>query len=64
MVLKADDMQYASILGDLGIRSLDVYLRRGGSRNGWLAFKDNDTISEICCHDEIVLNNEGGPLSV
>lgn len=29
-----------------------------------LAIEDNDPVSKICCHDEIVLDNEGGLLGV
>jgi hypothetical protein len=29
-----------------------------------LAFEYNNTISKICCHDEIVLDNEGSLLRV
>ena len=36
----------------------------GASVNSWLTVEDDDTISEICCHNEIVLDDEGGFLGV
>ena len=39
-------------------------VRRCGCRNGGLTLKHDDTVSKISCHDEIVLNDEGGLLSV
>jgi hypothetical protein len=60
--LRKERTQQVLIVEDLGCSN--VYLRCSGSCNGWLAFKDDNAIGEICCHDEIVLDNEGGLLRV
>jgi hypothetical protein len=33
-------------------------LRCSRCRNGWLALEHDDSVSEVCRHDEIVLNDE------
>ena len=38
--------------------------RSGGGRNSRLTLEHDDSICEIRCHDEIVLDNESGLLSV
>jgi hypothetical protein len=39
-------------------------LRRCGGRDGRHAFKDDDTIGEVSCHDEVVLDDKGRFLGV
>lgn len=33
-------------------------VRSGRGGNGWLPLEDNDAISEISCHDKVVLDDE------
>jgi hypothetical protein len=38
---------------------MESYARCSGGGDGGLAFEDDDTVGQICGHDEIVLNDEG-----
>lgn len=41
-----------------------ICLRCCCCRNGWLALKDDNSVSEVSCHDEIVFNDECSLLGV
>jgi hypothetical protein len=40
------------------------YVRCCGSSHGWLASEYDDTIREIGCHDEIMLDDKRGSFGV
>ena len=44
--------------------NLEVNIRRSSGLNGGLTREHDDPISEVCCHDEIVLDDESCFLSV